>query len=144
MPTSLEYFLAPFRGVEDNQDAIIIIEDADAMRVLIAWTHVDNEWYAASTACPPIVHGKLAAAWDWIRAGWDFDERKISRLAGLPHGIVHAKLEILIGNRLIYPDGSMAKGTRLAMSAFTARRLGIKPGAAGKSKPPTSGGDDGN
>lgn len=144
MLVNLEDFLAPFRGVEDNQDAIIILEDENAMRVLVAWTHVDNTWYAPSTACPPIVHGKLAAAWDWIRAGWDLDERKVARLAGLPHGIVHGKLEVLIGNRLIYPDGSIAKGTKLALSAFTARRLGIKPEATRKSKSQASRDDDGN
>jgi hypothetical protein len=139
----LEDALAVFRGVEDNQDAVVVIGDDDAMRVLVAWTHVDNDWYPPSTACPPLVHGKLAAAWDWIRAGWDLNERKISKLAGVPTSVARAKLDVLIGNRLIYPDGSLSKGVRLALAAFTAQRLGLKPSAATgeKKKPPTSSDD---
>ncbi len=75
-----------------------------------------------------IVAGKMGALWDWIVAGWDVEAmaHRVSRTSGVPADVTHAKLEILIGNRLIYPDGSLAKGAKAALNVITARKLGIK------------------
>ncbi len=122
----LENVLAPFRSLESNEDALIVLGDDEAMRVLIAWQHIDQEWAHPGGKQPLAIHGKMAKLWTWIMSGWEVDNRKVSRLAGVSPSIAHAKLEILMGNRLIYPDGSMSKGVRTALMAHTATKLGIK------------------
>lgn len=145
----LEDVIAPFRAIEANEDALVILGDDQAMKVLVAWTHVDNEWEPSATALVPYKLGRAAAAWAWIVQGWMIDSDEVARFAGIASGIAHAKLEILIGNRLIYPDGSVSKGARIAMSAYTAATLGLKPGKSDKAtttskkKPPApDGGGD--
>jgi hypothetical protein len=125
---TLEESIAPFRALEANDDAIPVLGDDKAMRVLVAWTHVDNEWAAPELPRPRILPGRMSALWDWIVAGWDVESmvQRVSRTSGVPADIVHSKLEILIGNRLIYPDGSMAKGAKAALNVIARRKLGIK------------------
>lgn len=138
----IEDVLTPFRGLEQNQDAVVVLGDENAMKVLVAWTHVDNVWTKPSKPAPAIVSGKMSKLWQWVVSGWDTDVmmRDIARAAGLPVAIVHDKLNVLIGNRLIYPDGTMAAGARAALSVHTAKKLGIKQSMP---KPPAESGDKG-
>lgn len=78
----------------------------------------------------------MASLWDWVVAGWDLEAvtQRVSRAAGVPVDVAHQKIEMLVGNRLIYPDGSMAKGARSALNVDIARKLGIKQQLP---KPPT-------
>lgn len=125
----LEDVLGPFRGLEEAQDAVLLLGDDDALRVLIAWTHVDNEWTAPSSPAipPPMRAGKMAALWRWMCSGWSVDIDELSRLAGVTPDVAHRKLSMLQGNRFIYPTGEMSKAARLAIQAVTAKRLGLKP-----------------
>lgn len=124
----LEEVVAVFRAREGSEDAIVVIGDEPAMRVLAAWRNVDQSWTKPDGAPPEAIEGKLGRLWGWIVSGWDLDARRIARLAGMPTARVHEKLEILVGNRLIYPDGSMSKAARAALLGFTAKQLGIKRG----------------
>ncbi len=126
----LASLLATFRGVETNETSLVILGDDEAIRVLIAWTNVDDEWRAPASRPPSATAGKLGRLWTWIVSGWEVDANKVSRLAGVTKMVAHAKLEVLIGNRLIYPDGQMAKGARTALSAHAAIKLGIRQKAA--------------
>ena len=131
---NLESVLAPFRGLEQNTDAVVVLGDEQAMRVLVAWQKIDNEWSPPATRVPVVTAGGMGRLWKWIVAGWDVlkIEREVARLAGVPRHIAHEKLEMLVGNRLIYPDGSMAGGARSALAIHTAKKLGIKQQPAAK------------
>jgi hypothetical protein len=126
MSESMEDILAAFRSLEKPSDAIVIIGDRDAIRVLSAWTRVDNLWTAPGGPVPAVRHGRMGQAWRWVCAGWTVDVDEVARLAGVPRSIAHAKLEVLRGNRLIFPDGSMSKGAELALAAYTGKVLGPK------------------
>lgn len=133
---TLDQLLAPFIAMEDNSDAVIVLGDDAAMRVMAAWRRCDNEWEAPEGPMPPIVHGKMGKVWEWICAGWVIDVDEVSRAANLPTRIVHAKLEKLMSGRLIYPTGALAKGAELALTAFTAKQLGIKQQGPAKQRAP--------
>src|SRR6185312_9410225 len=105
----IEDVLAPFRALEANEHAIPVLDDDNAMRVLAAWTQTENTWEPPEGAkAPPARAGKMESLWRWVVSGWDVEAlvQKVSRAAGVPVDIAHRKLEMLIGNRLIYPDGS--------------------------------------
>ena len=127
MSRSLEDHLAVFRSLETNEDALVILNDYDACRVLVAWTKTDQTWTRPRTAPPEPKHGQLAARWAWIVSGWDIDVEKVSRLAGLPQTVVHEKMEMLVGNRLVYPDGSTSGPAHKMLGTNTGLKLGFKP-----------------
>lgn len=145
---NLESVLAPFRGLEQNTDAVVVLGDEQAMRVLVAWQKLDNKWSPPTARAPVVSAGAMGRLWKWVVAGWDIGgvERDIARLAGVPRHIAHEKLEMLVGNRLIYPDGSMASGARSALAIHTAKKLGIKqqPPAKPAAAPKTPNDDLGN
>lgn len=122
----LEDVLSAFRGIEVNDDALVALGDDAAMRVAVAWSHTDQSWSRPSRPAPPPMAGKMAKLWEWIVSGWDVDARTVARLAGVPATVAHAKLEMLIGNRLLYPDGSMAKGMRAVLMSHAAKKLGLR------------------
>jgi hypothetical protein len=139
----LEDVIGVFRALEESDDAIVVLGDEQAMKVLVAWSHTDQEWERPSTPVPPTTHGKLGKLWAWVVSGWDVDEQAIARLAGVPRSVAHEKLAVLIGNRLVYPDGTIAKGGRQALGVYTARKLGIKQRS--RPEPPRAPNkDDGN
>lgn len=125
-PFQLEAVLAVFRSLERSDDAIVVLGDDAAMRVLVAWSHLDQSWQRPATAQPQAIHGRLGRLWDWVVAGWELDARAVSRVAGVPMATAHKKLSVLVGNRLIYPDGSMSTAVQRALTLYTAKKIGIK------------------
>jgi len=115
-----------FRSLEQNDDALVVLGDDDAMRVAVAWSHTDQDWTRPTTAQPKTAHGRIGRLWSWLVSGWTIDAREVARLAGVPRSVAHMKLEMLIGNRLIYPDGEMSGGLRKVLAVHTAKKLGLR------------------
>src|SRR5437016_1459926 len=101
----LEDVLAVLRSLEETDDALVVLGDEAAMKVLVAWSHTDQAWVRPEGKQPLPIHGRLGQLWMWITAGWDLDVRRIAQLAGIPSMVVHEKIMMLVGNRLVYPDG---------------------------------------
>lgn len=105
--------------------------DAETMRVLAAWQHQRQHWTSPSRPCPD--DGRPTAdAWSWLVSGWDIDVTGVAAAAGVSRMIAREKLDVLIGNHLIYPDGGMARAALSALKTHVAQRIG----AGKKKKPP--------
>lgn len=135
----LETLLAKFRAMETNEDAAPIIGDDDAMKVLSSWSKVDQAWRKPRGKAPVFAHDNHGLVWAWIRSGWTCDIEAVAAGAGVSERVAVEKLAILIGNRLIYPDGSTARGARIALQVWLAAKLGLKSKPA---KAKRSGDDD--
>lgn len=128
--------LAAFRASENVSDLGAITDDegfdAETIRVLGSWRHIDNSWFAPKRPCPT-PGMPTAAAWEWLVSGWDIDYRAVARGADVSESTARKKMGVLIANRLVYPDGSMAKAALAALTSHVAKRL---RGGSGKRKPP--------
>ncbi len=124
---SLEQVLFQFRATETTEDAMVIVADDQALQVLAAWKNSTHRWVPPVGKPPVYALPNGAALWDWICHGWTIDTEEVAHGAGLSDFITRDKLRVLQRNRLIYPDGSIAKGAHLALQAGMARRLGVKP-----------------
>lgn len=118
--------LSTFRALEANEDAITVLGDEDAMKVLSAWSKTDQRWQAPKKKRPQITPTNHAEMWRWIVQGWTIDEEAIAVGSGLSANVVHTKMRMLIAARLVYPDGQMSKAARAALQVFVAQKLGIK------------------
>lgn len=110
------------RSSTSVDSAAVILEDADAIKVLIALrTNVGTaHWWVAPRAPEPT---DIADRWRWLVSGWRFDEEEIGAVAGISADTVRAKLRVLVGNRLAYPDGVPSPGAALAISAYVGKRV---------------------
>lgn len=145
----LSMLLAMFQSVEVNEDAIPVLGDEDAMRVLAGWTKTEQSWIRPKRKLPPFAPTSTSHAivWSWICEGWTIDVASVARAAGCTLRVATEKLDMLKTNRLIYPDGQMSKAARTALSVFVASKLtgGKKSkGGGGGGKKSKSGADDGD
>lgn len=132
----LHDLLRTFVAVESNEDAIPVLGDEDAMKVLAAWRKTDQQWRAPKSKMPVVTASNHAAVWRWIVSGWTIDEASVAKGAGLSPRIVHEKLDVLVASRLIYPDGQISQAAHTAIKLHIANKLGIK---AKRSKEPKEG-----
>lgn len=145
MKNSLTEILRALRTLESPDDIIPVLGDEDAMKVMIAWSKTDQRWSMPRGKVPTLQAGNHQSVWSWIVLGWTFDHALIAKIAGVGPRVVHQKLEMLVGLRLIYPDGQMSKSARTALQVHVSQKLGIKPKRPAK-KPdePAAGGGENN
>jgi len=112
-----------FRAMETNEDAIPVLGDEDAMRVLAAWRKTDQSWSKPRTKMPamsPSNHGKV---WRWLCSGWALGVAEVAEACGLSVRSTHEKLRMLQALRLIYPDGQISKPAQTALQLHVASKL---------------------
>ena len=122
---NLQELLVPFRKMESNDQAIVMVGDDECVRVFIAWKNARHDWRKAPGKPPPFASNG-ADLWDWLCKGWDHDLMEISRAAGVTKDTANAKLYMLMKNRLIYPDGTASSAATLAVQIHMSKKLGIK------------------
>ncbi len=120
---TLEELLAPYRASENNEAAIVLLGDDDAMRVLIAFQNAEHTWRAPKRKLPETMAGR----WAWIVSGHYVDYDFIAVAARVGDETALSKVRMLFANRLVYPDGSITKAARTALNAHAASKLGYKP-----------------
>lgn len=99
--------------------------DAAAMRVLSAWQMSDHQWTQPKSPCPEL--GATKALYDWMIRGMNLDYMAIADAAGVTRAVARAKLAKLLGARLLYADGTIARAAKVAQEATIARRVKAKP-----------------
>lgn len=97
---------APFRARElaFRANAVALLRDPDAVRVALSWRSVPVAWKFPDSAPP----ADEAGIWRWIWTEVDADEADLARASGVAPADVRYWLRVLIANRLIYPDGTIA------------------------------------
>lgn len=126
MDDDLIDIIEAFLVLDSNEAAVPILDDADAIKVLVAWSRTDNAWRRPRAKPPKVQPGSHGAAWAWAVAGWTIDVASIARIAGLQTRVVRDKVDMLVGLRLIYPDGRMAKSARTAINVYVGKKIGVK------------------
>ncbi len=120
-----QQLIEAFRAVElaEHTAALMIEEgfDAEAMRVLAAFQHAEQLWSQPKKPCPTVM--PTPGAWAWLVSGWTVDFFELSRAAGVSEATARGKLDMLRGNHLIYPDGTMSKWATAALRSHVANRI---------------------
>lgn len=136
-----EGLIAAFRSVERAEHlAALMLEDgwdAEAIRVLSAWQHVENTWEPPESPCPGGGMMPTPAAWAWLCSGWTVDLSAIAEGAGVSRARAADLMALLMRNLLVFPDGQMANVARGALRAHVAERLSAGTKKKKPPKPPT-------
>jgi hypothetical protein len=124
---SLAELLKPFVGDALN-NSVVILGDDEGIRVLSAYRMVEPSWRYPRKS-PPGDHTSLVKRWAWLVSAWDLAKlaEEISIASGLSEETCESKLNILVRNRLIYPDGTISKPAMFAIEAHAQTVLGLKP-----------------
>lgn len=95
--------LADFRAAERAADAVLLIDDAAAIRLAVAWRYLAPDWRPPTNDPPADLRARWA--WLWTTAAQP-DFLALSTVARVPTATVRNVFESLRRARLIYPDGS--------------------------------------
>lgn len=113
MPLSWDEALAPYRAESGAEDLLLVLDDPERLRLLVAWPHV-----AIRRPTRPAGKG-WAALWRDVQP----DMEAWARCAGVPLSITPVAFLALRDARLIYPDGTINEKARGGIKRIAAHRL---------------------
>ena len=93
-----------FKSNEKPEVVLLIADDPQKIKILIAWTNTTVQ-QVENSAAPEGVCENETWRWLWDQVKFDHDDlREKSAVSSLSFD---KQLQFLIGNRLIYPDGTI-------------------------------------
>ncbi len=93
-----------FKQNEKPEVVLLIADNAQLIRIAVAWTNT-NVRSAKSPGKPPDV--SEAELWDWLWEHTQYSRQELLQKCSLSeYGFDH-KMRTLIGNRVLYPDGTV-------------------------------------
>jgi hypothetical protein len=92
------------KGDERPEVVLVVADDPALMKIAVAWTSLDVRPAEESTDPPDELDRK---AWDWLWANVEYSVDELAEKSGLTAALVERKLRPLIGNRVLYPDGTV-------------------------------------
>lgn len=95
------------------QRARVLVGNGWAQRVLAAWSSLPSTW-AAPGLHPPEDDRER---WDWIWEGLEYSVADLAMRAGLSESVTEDMMELLAGNRLAFPDGTIGMWGRGILEA---------------------------
>jgi hypothetical protein len=96
--------LEAFKADERPEVVLLIGDDVELIRIIVAWT---NTAVRPSPKLTRLPEGSAHQSWEWLWRNTRYSRQELSAKSGLSGHVLNRKLETLIGNRVIYPDGTM-------------------------------------
>lgn len=93
-----------FKQNEKPEVVLLIADNAQLIRIAVAWTNTTVK-RAKNPGKPPDV--SEAELWDWLWKHAQYSRKELIQKSSLSeYGFDH-KMRTLIGNRVLYPDGTV-------------------------------------
>jgi hypothetical protein len=98
--------LAWFKQNEKPEVVLLLADNPDLVKIVVAWTSLDVKRADKLTG----LHGKSESeAWEWLWQNTNYLLSELKEKIGISFSELSLKnkLKPLIGNRIIYPDGTV-------------------------------------
>lgn len=104
---SLEQYadrLAYFRENEKPEVVLLIADDLDLIKIIVAWT---NTTVTRAEKLSPTRGDSESEVWDWLWKNSVYSREELIAKSALSEYGFEKKMRPLIGNRVLYPDGTV-------------------------------------
>jgi hypothetical protein len=97
--------LAWFKERERPEAALAVADDTEYIMIVLAWTGTNVK--CADSITEPLDDSEHEA-WDWLWENAEYSPAELIDRIGIPLSLagLEKKMRFLIGNRVIYPDGT--------------------------------------
>ena len=93
-----------FKENEKPEVVLFMGEDSTLTKIALAWTNTTTK---RSQKLSPLQSDSESEVWNWLWENTTFSRQDLLTRSGVfEHGF-DARLAILIGNRILYPDGTL-------------------------------------
>jgi hypothetical protein len=96
--------LRHFKQNETPEAVLLVADDPTLTKIVVAWNNLDVRPVKKRRRSPgESEHDR----WDWLWANVSYSLDDLAERSGLAVSLVERKLKPLIGNRVLYPDGTV-------------------------------------
>jgi hypothetical protein len=96
--------LRSFKERENPEAVLVVADDPELTKIVVAWTSLDVRPVDELTDLPGESEHET---WDWLWANTRYCLDDLIERSGLTASLIERKLKPLIGNRVLYPDGTV-------------------------------------
>jgi len=115
-----------FKQNEKPEVVLLIAENPDLVKIVVAWTSLDVRRVDKLTGLPG---GSESEAWEWLWENTTYNLRELKEKIGTPFSEIalENKIKPLIGNRIIYPDGTVNSFVERYLREQIVKLFEVKP-----------------
>jgi len=96
--------LAYFKENEKPEVVLLIGDDLDLIKIILAWT---NTTVMRAKKLTPLRGDSESEVWEWLWKNAVYSREELIAKSALPEYSFEKKITPLIGNRVLYPDGTV-------------------------------------
>ncbi len=96
--------LESFKQNEKPEVVLFVADNPDLIKIIIAWTNTTVE---RVEGVPDLSGESEDAIWEWLWSNATFSEEELLAKSGQSRYRFAQELKKLIGNRILYPDGTV-------------------------------------
>jgi len=95
-----------FKQNEKPEVVLLVVDNPDRVRIILAWTNMSVKYAESLTALRSKDENEV---WDWLWENTRYSKKELIGKAGVPLSelSLENKMKPLIGNRILYPDGTV-------------------------------------
>jgi len=115
-----------FKQNEKPEVVLLIAENPDLVKIVVAWTSLDVRRADKLTGLPG---GSESEAWEWLWENTTYNLRELKEKIGTPFSEIalENKIKPLISNRIIYPDGTVNSFVERYLREQIVKLFEVKP-----------------
>jgi hypothetical protein len=96
--------LAHFKENEKPEVVLLIADDLDLIKIIVAWT---NTTVTRAEKLSPLRGDSQSEVWEWLWKNAVYSRDELAAKSALTEYGFDKKMRPLIGNRVLYPDGTV-------------------------------------
>jgi len=116
--------LASFKEKEQPEGVLLLADEPQLIRLSVAWTNIHVE---AAEQPSGLDDDSKCAIWNWLWDNTHFSKEDLVSNSGAFRSSFDGHIRTLIGNRILYPDGSINTFIQRYLRERVARLFDSKP-----------------
>jgi hypothetical protein len=98
--------LAWFKQNEKPETVLIVADNRELIKIIVAWSNLEVRTAGSLTM---LVSNSENETWDWLWKNTGFSLAELKTKTGVSYceSVLEQKMKPLIGNRILYPDGTI-------------------------------------
>jgi len=122
--------LRRFKENENPEVVLLVADDPEFTKIVVAWTSLDVRPVDKPSRLPGESEHEI---WDWLWANARYSLADLAETSSLTAPLVKRKLKPLIGNRVLYPDGTVNSFVQRYLRERVLKLFDAKPRKSAKS-----------